>query len=215
MLWGELSHLHREVGRRLGTHEKVLQDPSKIFVGPVLAEDEDPRVAYVRVSRGASALTAPLQWSLRVLADPRSPSSEVLRSIDSFLQGRRGLNSLLTRLLGVDAVPIGTYKLWFTLGASQWHCRLLPRPVRQQPVDALLLEVCQDASIEHLGYRLTNGANGLEELVLTYLHEEESFRVDAAARGMLRLTPEVWLPFANELTDLIVSRFFMRREEPS
>jgi hypothetical protein len=214
--WEGLSKLHQKASRLLGAsgQEEEEEKEEVLTLGPVLADQEEPRIGLPRVAREAATSGGyHLRWSLLAKSSPKGEPPEAIRQVDHLLQGRQGLVETMTRALAAGGLPVAEYEIQFTLKQAQWDCRLLPRPVGEEMVDSPLLSICRSAAVEHIGYRLKDGVHGIDEFDITYLHEEQAYVALVLARGILKFSPENWLPFAEDIQELVISRFFVRREE--
>jgi hypothetical protein len=70
----------------------------------------------------------------------------------------------------------------------------------------------RSARLEQVGYRFEGGAGGLEEVALLYHHLKDRYAALVSATGPLKLGASTWLPFADDIVDLVQNAFFSSRE---
>ena len=69
------------------------------------------------------------------------------------------------------------------------------------------------ARLEQIGYRFEGGgAGGIEEVVLIYEHLYGRYRANISATGLLKLNSPTWLPFADDIAELVSHTFFAPKE---
>ncbi len=182
-----------------------------VSLGPVLPEQDELRIARLVVERTVeSEGHEVLDWTLKVGPSPEGEPPDVFKRLHEKMGGRAGLIKLIESALGGDMM-VARYEVRFLLDGEQWNCRIVPRPLSGE-FDAPVLELSPEARIEHVGYRLPEGANGIHELVFTYFHEQPLHMVVARARGTLKLAQGTWLPFGDEVRNLIVAKLFSLKD---
>jgi hypothetical protein len=211
--WDALCRLHRQqVEILMPSKSWEVSKRRTVSLGPVLPDQDEPRIARLIVKRAfESEGHEVLQWTLEVGPSPQGEPPELLQKLHESLGGRPGLIDLMRSALGDGDLTVARYEIKFLLDAEQWNCRIVPRPLSRE-FEAPVLELSPEAKIEHMGYRLPEGANGIYELVFTYFHEQPLHMVVARARGTLKLDQGSWLPFADEVKNLIVAKLFSRKE---
>ncbi len=222
-LWEELSRLNREApGFTSNTNGAGQRDtgpassPEQLALGPLLGDGSDRRVALMRVERQREEKPPRerFRWTLNLVTSPIREPPEAVRRLNAHFGGRQGAVDFVARAIALGGLPAALHGLRFQLSEAQWGCRLeFPRRVTAGTTEAAVLDgFCREAYVENVGYRLVGGANGIEEIVFTYLHETATYHVLANARASLKMTTGNWLPFADEVQELIVGTFFARRE---
>lgn len=194
------------------------KDPSgceDILLGYALAWGAETRMATLRLERCAhktDTLPDPHHhWSLRIQKQPRvSPPEHVVKGVER-LGGREGLIRIVTNALSDVPMPIAGHVIEFWVPKAEYACRVLPR--EPQPCDGAVQELGRTLHVEQVGYRLVGGVHGIEEIELTYDHQDDGVRVKAQARAPLEVaSAERWVPFANQVAELLLAKVFQRSE---
>lgn len=184
--------------------------PDWVALGPTLPDDTEARIARLVVHRhredGKPDAHAPeLHWTLTVRRAPRSEPPEILREHNEKLGGRPGLMALL----GAAAPQVGSFRVRLRVERPAWQCKVLPVHVERGSELAVAMNLGgRGVWLEQVGYRFESVPSGLAELAIVYLHEEQAFTADIMATGTLKLTSLTWLPYADEISELVLSTFF-------
>jgi hypothetical protein len=113
-----------------------------------------------------------------------------------------------------DTSPVGTHNIHVHFNENQWTCRVLPRVVARGRDDDVL-KLAREASVEQVGYRLTGGAHGVEEIWLVYDHRAKIVIADVRASELVTPGAETWFPYADQVASLVAKAMFNRQgEEP-
>jgi hypothetical protein len=208
-LWEEALRLYQESANlREGEDAASQQEDEAVVLGPVLGEPQDGRIGLLRIERRKHPEGLRLHWILQILPRPSGEPPEEVQKLHAHFKGRYGLVEIMLQSTATGGPPVAQHHIRFGLQADQWDCKVLPRAVRESPADSPVLEICREAAIEHVGYRLQDGISGIEEVSITYLHEKETYQVTTLARAVLKLERQNWLPFADDIQALIMGRFF-------
>lgn len=183
-----------------------------ISAGPALGTKKDPRYAFVH----ATIYKEPdkddgkqVSWSLRALHQPAGDPPEGIAKRNEKVGGAAGLRALLASTLGTD-LPVGEVLADFQLPADKWRCVSLPSPgvAATEPPGAV--DLAGTTFLEQVGYRFIGGAEGIEELVVMYMHATKEYLVRAQIRSGVRFDGDVWFPAVITARDLIIAKLFVR-----
>lgn len=193
------------------THEEM----ELLSFGPVLPDDEEDRVAHltvhVRREENESAERQPaLYWTLVVRQPPSGEPPENVKEDNRKLEGRRGLMKLFERCI-VGVPPVASLRLTMNVAGAAYGCRILPREISRGGEHDIAANLSQTSRLEQVGYRFEGSPYGLEEMAIIYDHEDDVFIVSVRASGILRLGSRTWLPYAEEVADVVLKAFFSRR----
>jgi hypothetical protein len=196
-LWRELSLAAGSSGSS--------SEADRLTIGPGLPSKNDARVAVLTARKAAKLIN----YGFVVDRPPDAEPPKSVTQADRRCGGHEGLRALLAKTAGRGAAPIATYSVHLHLKHSRWSCFAIPRPA--DDADVAVRNLSRAANVERIGYRLDGGANGLEEIDITFYHLEDEFRVDMRARGVLRPGESKFLPYADDVRDLVVANFFKER----
>lgn len=194
---------------RLLSINKELAEEALVL--PVLPDHDDPRLAVVMVRPDDTECN----WSLFLATAPAegedAPEQDQnglvpLSEAASVAGGRAALSALITKHW--TKPPTVGHNIHFHLPGDTWICRTLPSKVRPNSEDGPVLTIGTDVTVDEIGYRFTNGANGVSRVSIAFREDPHVYHVDVLARGLLRLGDSRWLPFADEVRELIVSSLF-------
>jgi hypothetical protein len=177
----------------------------RMAIGPGLHSAHDTRMVLLSVEKSAKQI----KYVLFADQPPDSAPPADIAKADHACGGQEGIRALLTRIVGTRAAPVARYSVHFHLNQSKWRCHAIPRSLDR--TDAVVSRLSRTATIEHIGYRLDGGANGLEEISVTYYHESGFFGIDLLARGVLLAGESSFLPYADDVRDLVVANFFVEK----
>ncbi len=199
-----------EVWKRL---EDLRRDASKdgtfLAIGPTLPDEGDPRSARLVVHHHEE--DSELHWMLTVERPPSGEPPERAKDHDRKIGGRTGLSSLLADALAHDVPAVGRFRARCRLLESEFRCPSIPATVEKGDPDHAAALLLGQARVEQVGYRFADGAGGIEEISIIYLHVQEEYSLNVAARGPLKLSSPRWLPFADNMVELASSTFFVKR----
>lgn len=201
----------RAIWDRLGILKRgTSSDGAFLAVGPVLPDEEEPRIAKVVAH---SHDDQELHWALTVEQAPLDAPPEAIAEHSRALGGRQGLAALLAEALPVGVPAIALFRARVVLPEERFACALVPTVARKEQGHEAALRLGRQARLEQVGYRFEGGgAGGLEEIAIVYLHQQHSYAVTLAATGPLKLGAPTWLPFVDDVVDLAVSAFFSPKE---
>jgi|SRR5580704_2017235 hypothetical protein len=177
------------------------EDGDLIVLGPTLPDEDDDRSAETTVHRHEEG---DLRFSLTVRPRPPGDPPEHLTEHSTRLGGRGGLSAMLAS----SAPTIGAFHIRCFLSEDELRCPLLPAPVDEGSAHAAALGI-GEARLEQVGYRFENGAAGVEEVVVVYLHLRREYSLSISARGPLMLRSPRWLPFADDVVETALTTFFV------
>lgn len=199
------------------------RDPQEIEAlsfGPVLPDDGnslDSRIATLVVVPHPTQVDGrpkidgrpdELLWTMAVRPRPDSEPPPSVKEDNLKFGGRSGL--IKSVLDWAAPPPVGRFRVDLAVPGDTYDCRVLPVALDRacagihEPAVAL----AESIHLEQIGYRFENGANGLEEVAIVYLHESSTFRVGIRARGMIKLQSATWHPYADEIAELVLGTFF-------
>lgn len=189
----------------------AIDDSSKALATLALAvglpDATEPRVARAIVHRHLDdeEESERIHWTLAISQAPSSePPSDILAEGER-VGGRVGLANLVAGCILEDVPPVGAFIIRLRIKQTQYKCKVLPAaPQRGDPSVGLGRPTIQ----EQIGYRFENGVSGLEELSIVYVHLDDLFSVTIRARGLLNLKAATWLPYANDVAELVCGTFF-------
>lgn len=189
------------------------QQSDWLALGPALPDETEDRVAIVVVHRHrgeaeGDGRSARLDWQLTVQPAPGGDPVEKIVSHNAKLGGRPGLMKLLTTAGAGGTPQVGRFLVRFVVEEAARRCKVLPVPLEQAGHHGPAATLGRGARLEQVGYRYESGAIGLEEVSIVYLHTERVFSVSVHANGSLRLGSTTWLPYANEVAELVLDSFF-------
>jgi hypothetical protein len=205
-VWRRLEGIHGD-GR---TGDSNTESQDFLVVGPSLPTEGEPRVAELAVHR--RQVEGLLHWRLSVRTAPRTEPPAEVRQRDAELGGQKGLATLLVDSMTSNVPPVAMFQIRYFVDASRHECKVLPVQLRRGDAHDIALGLGMEAWMEQVGYRFGGGANGLSEIVIVYLHREDVFAVSIHANGVLRPGDERWLPYADEMTELVRETFFTQQE---
>lgn len=183
-------------------------------LGPTFPKEEDleRRSAVVGVHRHEDS--DELHWVLSVQAAPSDEPPAHIKARDEKLGGRGGLASLLAQAFPSSAPAVGAFRVRLSLPEAEFSCPLLPAVVDAGGAHEAVLQLGRGARLEQIGYRFEGGgAGGIEEVVLIYEHLRGRYRANISATGSLKLSSPTWLPFADDVAELVQSTFFGANKE--
>jgi len=200
------AELWAEVERLAG---KVEDDPLQDHVLSVLPDAHETRRATALVHRHGDKDT--LHWLLLVSLPPSADPPQEIRDSDQRVGGRIGLAALLADSFA-PGPQVGRFLVRLHLPESKFTCSRIPADPSE--ADQAALTLGQGARLEHVGYRYEGGgASGIEEVTLSYAHEKQRYVVQCFAKSPLKLSEAAWLPFADDISDLVQPAFFKERSE--
>lgn len=189
-------------------------DEEKFFsLGPTLPKEAEleRRSAVVGVHRHEGKNE--LHWVLNVQAVPSDEPPPHIRERDEKLGGRSGLASLLAQALPTSAPAVGAFQVRLFFPEAEFTCPMIPAGIEAGSAHEAALLLGRGARIEQLGYRFEGGgAGGIEEVVLIYEHLRNRYRATISAIGLLKFTSPTWLPFADDVAELVAATFFVVKE---
>jgi hypothetical protein len=195
------------------TNARTQGDIDMLSFGPALPDNEDARVAMltVHIHRGDETVQEKraLHWTLSARQPPKSDPPEQLREDDKKLGGRSGLMKLLESCMA-GVPPIASYQLVMKLPGSEYQCKILPKEVSANEGHDIAVSLARTSRLEQMGYRFENSPYGLEEVALIYDHEDELVILNVRAEGVLRPGSKTWLPYADEVSDVLIKAFFLQ-----
>lgn len=198
--------------KKLENYKADTSETRGVFtLGPILPDDDDARIATAIVHRHEGE--GELHWALAVRPAPPSEPPESVKRHDRLIGGRRGLCSLLMEAFapGVPAVARFDVRLFFS--DVRFRCALIPTVVEQGGGHDAALLLGRDARLEQVGYRFeSGGVGGIQEVALMYLHVDGQYRAVTSAVGPLKLGYRTWLPFADDISELVQNAFFSPAE---
>ena len=185
------------------------------FVGPVLPDANESRLAEVAVHSHEATDDEPaiIHWSLNVRPPPDSDPPDEALERDQRVGGREGLSQLLADGFSGFTSQVALFSITLRLGRTRYACRVLPRKIQRGSEHEPALVLADSTSLEQVGYRFEDGASGLQEVTIVYLHQENEYSVRIQAKGHLKLGISTWLPYADEIAELIVGTFFRIEED--
>jgi hypothetical protein len=124
---------------------------------------------------------------------------------ETALGGAEGLKRLLAAHL-VQDIEVAQVRVDFSLPAAEWECAYL-RPGRPEAAGAAL-ELARTVYLEQVGFRFDGGAEGIEEVEITYDHQDPQYFVRARVRTAIRLDGDTWMPTASTAMSLLTAKLF-------
>lgn len=192
-------------------------DEGRFFsLGPTLPVEGEPerRSAVVGVHRHDHE--DELHWLLSVQPAPSDEPPLDIKERDQKLGGRRGLASLLLHALPSSAPAVGTFQVRLTLPEAEFACPAILGAIKPGVGHDAALLLGRGAQLEQVGYRFDGGgAGGIDEVVLIYEHLRSRYRANISATGSLKLDSPIWLPFADDVAELVQRTFFASKEMKS
>ncbi len=182
-------------------------------LGPTLPDDSDSRIATLTVHHHDKPDSKDhLFWVLAIRPAPKSKPPEQVIEGNQRINGRQGLATMLADSLPPGVPGVASFKFQFLLPEGQFTSPLVPAAVELGTGHDAALRLSREARIEQVGYRFEGGAGGLEEVAIVYFHREKQYSVTIAAKGPLKLGSPRWLPFMDDIGDLVVNAFFLSKE---
>jgi hypothetical protein len=205
------THFSADLWKKLEGRKALVKSEDYVVLGPTLPNEDDPRIAEVVVHRHEDQ--DELHWMLTVRAAPSSEPPESIKAHDRTLGGRAGLASLLAEGFAPGAPSIATFHIRLRFAEDRYCCTLIPTMVEKGSGHDAALQLGHAVRLEQIGYRFEcGGAGGIQEVVLIYLHRDGKYAATAAATGPLKLSSKTWLPFADDVSELVQNTFFSPRE---
>jgi hypothetical protein len=186
-----------------GLKRAASKEGDLLALGPVLPDEEDARTAEAVVHRRDDEL----HWALAVGPPPSAEPPTEVKEHDAKLGGRRGLSALLLGALPGGAPGIGAFRIRCFLPETGFRCPFVPASVGEGSAQAAALRL-GEARLEQVGFRFENGAAGIEELAIVYLHLKKEYSLNVRAKGPLKLKSARWLPFADDVVETAASTLF-------
>jgi hypothetical protein len=181
-------------------------DADRIVLGPSLPTESDGRTALLTARKAGEQI----RYAFQLDAPPDSEPPTDVRNANQRCGGHEGIRALVEGVISRGSAPVATHSIHFHLHHTAWRCRAVPRPADSS--DSAVASLCRTAEVEHVGYRLTGGANGIEEITITYYHERPFFAVDLLARGILRVGAQRFVPYADDVLGVVVAHLFERTD---
>jgi hypothetical protein len=211
--WKKIVELQAETSKESRTPRRA----DVVVLGPCLPDRRDPRIAtlvahrhHARDAEGVE-ISDEIHFSFKVgLPPPGEPPEDVIASSKK-LGGAEKFARLLADWIPAGTPQVASFTIQFRVAGSNHHCSVLPTVVAGG-AHAAASNLGKVAKLEQIGYRFEGGVSGLEEVAIIYLHSPRVFSVNAAARGMLKLNSDNWLPYADEIVELILGAFFTQKE---
>ena len=179
---------------------------SVITLGPALpptpADAFLLRVGLVhRIEKGT------VDWQVSVDLAPDTTPPPSFQEQNARLGGRSGLLGFLSSRTGAT---VAHYHACLLLERSGWTSSLLPRKVAPSTGEAAALSIASGATLEQIGFRLEDGANGLSEVAIVYLHEADMFSLTLEAKGVPEFVADdvLRMPLLESACRLAVHTFF-------
>ena len=191
----------------------TLDEEEFFSLGPTFPKEEEleRRSAVVGVHRHED--TNELHWVLSVQAAPSDEPPAHIKERDEKLGGRGGLASLLAQALPSSAPAVGAFHVRLFFPEAEFTCPMIPAVVAAGGSHEAVLQLGRGARLEQIGYRFEGGgAGGIEEVVLIYEHLYGRYRANISATGLLKLNSPTWLPFADDIAELVSHTFFAPKE---
>lgn len=178
-----------------------------IIIGPIPGDTVDPRKATAFAVRGDED---DVRVSLEVSAPPdEAPPEEVLNRANAW-GGLTGLREFLRQAF-VPAGTVATYSVHFHVDSDKYRPLLLPFTLPSSALSVAEL-IGSEPTVTAISLAFEHGAvQGIEEIQLRGCGTDDSLAVDVSARGAARLSDEErWLPYADELRDVILGNLFAK-----
>ncbi|MEO7592883.1 MAG: hypothetical protein ABI134_16830 [Byssovorax sp.] len=191
----------------------TLDEEEFFALGPTLPKEEERerRRAVVGVHRHEDS--DELHWVLNVQAAPSDEPPGHIKERDEKLGGRSGLASLLAQALPSSVPAVGAFRVRLFFPEAEFTCSMIPAVVEAGGSHDAVLLLGRGARLEQIGYRFEGGgAGGIEEVVLIYEHLGGRYRANISATGSLKLNSPTWLPFADDVAELVSHTFFASKE---
>lgn len=191
------------------TSDEDVDDDSTELVAPVMPSGPEDRIAFVIVRREGEEYA----WSL-LLAEPPEERDEPTVLAGEAAGGMDAVRGLIEECW--DNRPTTSHSLHFHLPTTVWHCPSVPSSVSEHSEEnKAVLSISSSAVVEGVAFRLNSGANGITNVRILYGTEGKNYYVDVAALGLVRLGKERWLPFADDVRDVVIGAFFTKKEHAS
>jgi hypothetical protein len=191
-----------EVWKKLdGLKHAASKEGDLVALGPTLPNANDERTAEVVVHRPAQG---DLYFRLTIGPCPPGDPPEHVREHDTKLGGPGGLSALLAS----GAPGLGAFRIRCFISEKELRCPSIPASVVEGSAHAAALRI-GEARLEQVGYRFENGATGVEEVAIVYLHLRREYSLSISAKGPLKLRSPRWLPFADDVIETALSTFFL------
>jgi hypothetical protein len=185
------------------------KDGDVLILGPTLPDEADDRTANLAVLHR----DAELRWGLTVEPRPASdPPAQVVEH-DARLRGRKGLSALLLDGLTRGLPAVGAFRARYLVPEADFRCQVVPAVVQRGSAHEAALRL-GEAHLDQVGYRFAGGVSGIEEIAIIYLHEQREYSLGISARGPLKLASPRWLPFADDIVEIVLSTFFLAEGRP-
>lgn len=134
-----------------------------------------------------------LHWMVRI--EPRPPH-EPPKDIVELNERMGGWAGVLSLVEEVKPNQHAAYSIKVDVDASNWRCRMIPRPVLPNTVDESIIAIAPDWQIEQIGYRQPTGKLGIVEFSIIFHHRPKCYRVWIQAVGGLDFNSTLLLPYA-------------------
>lgn len=170
--------------------------------------DPEPRFAQLVVHQAPKNR---LSWSLNVRTSPDGEPPEDFVTLNSKVNGRGGLANLIRDGFAQGGPPIANYQIFLAIDAECWKSQILPRDAKSDCDAAALPGLASQVHLQHVGYRLEEGANGIREIYISY-DSKTGYSAAVTARAALSMEGEIWLPYANTIAEIVLRTFFTRKE---
>ena len=210
-LWEKLLQVKADVQFKSSQHA----ESDFLMLGPTLPEAGESRIAQVFVHRhlepdGGDPHASRLHFNLTVRPAPAGDPPEDVKADSIRIGGRDGLCRHLLHCASGTSPLAGNFRIDLKVEQDHHRCRVIPITLEGTTgLHEPAVDLGRCAMLEQVGYRFENGVNGLEEVAIVYVHVARVFRVTAHARGMLKLSAPTWLPYADEIAELVASGFFV------
>ncbi|HEX3849644.1 MAG TPA: hypothetical protein VHW01_01685 [Polyangiaceae bacterium] len=189
---------------------EATSDNDETDVGlPALPTSDDPRLAVLIVRMEDSAYN----WSL-FLGDPPTDEDDGTAAILSKAAAIAGGADAIRELAASNwkTTPSVDHRIHFHVPGEGWNCRTLPTRIGEECEDAPALAIGAEASVAEIGYRFASGANGISSVHIAHGEKRDTYHVDVEARGLLRLGKSSWLPFADDVREVVLGALFERKQ---
>lgn len=217
ILW--TSDIDDEIWKRVSalgdSDDPVANDQSQwMHVGPTLSSHQPAWVHSLVANRDENAKPPSIFWGFTARRRPEGEPPKEVREADARAGGTLGLSTLLSEVIASSTKrPIGIMTADLTFPEGDWACLALAGLPKGDmgPIG----EFGENIRTEQIGYRFDNGVLGLSEISITYFHDAAEYRVKTRARAPVELSESLEAPLAHQLSELLSTRLFSRREERS
>ncbi len=175
----------------------------QIMIGPLAPEGTPPRV--VRVIARLDNESKQIEWTIEVNRAPAIDAPEEIKSLSEKLGGADGLFESLHAVW--EQTPIARLRARYLLSAATGTIALVPRHQNIVNLPDKVTQLGDKAHIEAVGIRFESGVAGLQEIAVTYLHDDAEYIVNVVAMVPLQVgNRDELFPALSQFGELLYER---------